>query len=153
MVPHPAIYASDLVPVLSELPSRVPAIDPQITACNEAARITQQEHDGPTILIGCRQPVQHVVLRPLFLAVWLRKRVARQACLDIPRTDGVDTYRGAAGATAPFCSEGACKLHHCGLGSVIGCGIDALISIVSASSNSTSPCPLYTPCCSHVRSC
>ena len=90
------------------------AVNPQITACDKAARITQQEHGGSAILIRRRQPIEHVVLRPLFLSIWLCKRVARQACFDVSGADGVDADRGATSATAPFCSEGACKLNDSG---------------------------------------
>lgn len=98
------------------------AIDAQVAARHEAAGVAEQEHGGTAVLAGLAEPVEHVVLGPLDLAL----RVLHEERLDhggddVAGRDGVD----ADAVSAPFGSQVTAELQDGGLGGVV-CAIVAV---------------------------
>lgn len=59
----------ETAPTHFDLPSCMATVNAEITACHEAAGITQQEDGSATELVGCAEAAEHVLLGPHILAL------------------------------------------------------------------------------------
>lgn len=63
----------------------------QVTPSHEAARITEQEHRGATVLLRAGKAAQHVLLGPLVAALGeLDEQLFNHLGDDVARGNGVD---------------------------------------------------------------
>lgn len=84
---------------------------------HETASITDQEGRGASVLLGLAQPAQHVLRRPVRppLGVLHEERF-HHLSHDVARRDRVHPDA----VLAPFASQVAAQLQHCGFGGVVG---------------------------------
>ena len=112
----------------SLLPSAMPTINPQIAPRHKATRITYQEHRRTSILLRHTQLAQHILRRPIPLAlrVLVEQRFYHRGD-DVAGGDGVD----ADAVGSPLGGEIATELEHCGFGGVVGGTDESLKCVVS----------------------
>ena len=108
-------------------PRGVSAVNLQITASHEAARIADAEHGRTPVLLGHTQLAQHVLRRPVApaLGVLLEQSLDHGSC-DVAGRNCV--YADAV--AAPFGSEVAAELEDGGFGGVVGWADEALVESV-----------------------
>ena len=69
----------------------MPAVYPQVRPRHEPAGVAEQEDGRATVVLGLAEHVQHVLLRPLNLALWeLGEELLHHLRHDVPWRDGVD---------------------------------------------------------------
>ena len=108
-------------------PRSVSAINLQITASHEAARIADAEDSRTSVLLWHTQLAQHVLRRPVAPALGvLLEQSLHHGGRNVAGRDGV--YANAI--TAPFGSEVATQLEDGGLGGVVGWADEALVENV-----------------------
>jgi hypothetical protein len=95
----------------------------QVRARHEATRITYQEYRRAPILSRLAQPSQHILRRPIRLAIRiLDEQLLHHSRDDIPWRNCVD----ANIVLAPFGSEIAAKLDDAGFGCIVRGADEAL---------------------------
>ena len=94
----------------------MPAINPQITPRHKRARLRDQKHRRSSILLRLAQPAQHILLRPLGLALRvLHEQLHHHGRHDVTWGNGVD----ADTMFAPFHCKVARELEDSGFRSVV----------------------------------
>lgn len=100
------------------------AINLQITASHEAARIADAEDSRASVLLGHTQLAQHVLRRPVAPALGvLLEQSLHHSGRNVAGRDGV--YANAV--TAPLGSEVAAQLEDGGFGGVVGWADETLV--------------------------
>lgn len=93
------------------------SVNAQIAARHEAARVAEQEDSCSPVFLRLGQPAKHVLLGPLLAALGeLHEQVLDHGSNDVSGGEGVD----ADPVHTPFSGQIAAKLHHRGLGRVVG---------------------------------
>lgn len=94
----------------------MPTIDPQVGPSHEAAGVAEQEDGGAAVVLGPAERAQHVLLRPLDLALReLDEQLLHHLRHDVPRR-----YRVHADpVAAPLHREVATQLDHGRFGCVV----------------------------------
>jgi hypothetical protein len=98
----------------------MPPINLQITPRHKATRLTYQEHRRTPVLCRLTQSAQHILRRPISLALReFYKQLFDHGGYNVPWGDCVD----ADVVYAPFRGEVAAQLDYAGFGGVV-CGAD-----------------------------
>ena len=106
------------------------AINLQITASHEAARITNTEHSRTSVLLRHTQLAQHILRRPVAPALGvLLEQSLDHSGRDVAGRNGVH----ADAVAAPFGGEVAAELEDGGFGGVVGGADEALVESVRGS--------------------
>jgi hypothetical protein len=95
----------------------MPSIHLQITPRHETTRVTYQEHRRTPVLRRLTQSAQHILRRPVRLALReLHKELLDHGGHDVSWRNGVD----ADVVHSPFRGEVAAELDNTGFGGVVG---------------------------------
>lgn len=106
----------------------MPPINPHITPCHKATRITEQKHRRTTVLARTGQTAEHVILGPGLATLGiLDEELLHHGGDDVAGRNGV----AADLVGAPFHGEVAGELEDAGFAGVVGGADEALSSLAS----------------------